>query len=124
MATGLENLNIYNIAKELELKAHHLIAKFPKEERFRSVDQLKRSSSSIANNIAESYYKRLPKTKEYILRDVVLGELEETRTNLLRCSEKGFLSKDEALKMSDEYIILRKAIFGYIRFLKTHQLLN
>ena len=57
MSTGLENLKIYQMAKSLELRIHKITEIFPFEEKYRSIDQLKRSSASVSNNIAESYYK-------------------------------------------------------------------
>lgn len=118
MATGLENLKIYQMAKRLEILVHNITLEFPKEEKYRSVDQLKRSSASVANNIAESYYKKSVKEKTHILRDMAITEGEETRSNILRCAEKGFLESHIAEEISEEYIKLRRAIFGYIKFLK------
>ena len=63
MATGLENLWVYKLAEELEIEVHELTKRFPKDEIYRSVDQLRRSSASVSNNIAESYYKGTVKEK-------------------------------------------------------------
>ena len=82
MATGLENLKIYALAAELELRVFELTKKFPSDEKYRSVDQLRRSSSSVTNNIAESYNRRSIKEKERILHDIVKGETEETKKKL------------------------------------------
>jgi len=120
MATGLENLKIYQMAKNLEMKIHIATADFPLDEKYRSVDQLKRSSSSVTNNIAESYYKKSAKEKCYILRNITMTEGEETRSNILRCAEKGFLLIDHANSISEGYTELRKALHGYIRFVSTH----
>lgn len=106
------------MAKDLELEVRELTKAFPKDERFRSVDQLNRSSSSITNNIAEAYYKQHKRDKIHILRDIAIAELEETRTNILRCSDKGFIDQETAKKVSGQYINLRKAIFGYIKFIE------
>lgn len=38
MATGLENLRIYKLAEDLEIKVHEITKKFPKDEIYRSVD--------------------------------------------------------------------------------------
>lgn len=124
MATGLENLKIYQMAKDLEIKIHQLTKTFPKEETYRSVDQLNRSSSSATNNIAEVYYKNSVKEKTYILRNLVITEGEETRSNVLRCAEKGFLDPSTAQEISNDYIQLRKATHGYIRFLKSYSSKN
>ena len=63
MATGLENLKIYQMSRELELKVFELTKKFPKDEFYRSVDQVRRSSSSVTNNIAEGYGKQSQKER-------------------------------------------------------------
>src|SRR3989338_6893874 len=115
MSTGLENLNIYKLAAELEVEVFHLTKKFPQDEIYRSVDQLRRSSASVSNNIAESYHKRSLKEKIRILNDIVKGEAEETKRNLDVCSRKGFHSNTE---ISAKYTDLLKMVSGYIRFLR------
>lgn len=63
MATGLENLWIYKLAEDLEVQVHEITKSFPRDELYRSVDQLRRSSSSVSNNIAEHYHKSTTKEK-------------------------------------------------------------
>lgn len=116
MATGLENLKVYQMASSLELAVYELVKGFPKDERYRSVDQLLRSSSSVSNNIAESYNKRSLKEKVRILHDIVKGEAEETKRNLEMCYKKQFHHNQE---ISEKYTELLKAVSGYIRFLRT-----
>jgi len=53
MATGLENLWIYQLAEDLEVGVYEVTKSFPKDEIFRSVDQLRRSSTSVSDNINE-----------------------------------------------------------------------
>ena len=115
MATGLENLKIYQMAKALELEVFRLIKTFPLDERFRSVDQLNRSSSSVTNNIAEAYNKKSGKEKIRILNDIVKGEANETRSNLELCLEKSFHTEKQLI---NSYTELLMAISGYIRFLR------
>lgn len=122
MATGLANLKIYQMAKELELKVHALAGRFPREEKYRSVDQLKRSSAAVTNNIAEAYNKQSTKEKVHILRDIAISEAEETESNILRCAEKGFLSPGDAKAIALGYVELKKATNGYIRFLRQQTL--
>jgi four helix bundle protein len=121
MATGLENLKIYTMAAELELRVHSLTAKFPTDEKYRSVDQLRRSSASVSNNIAESYHKRTFKEKLRILHDIAKGEAEETKRNLDMCLKKEFHNDGEIVSL---YTELLKAISGYIKFLRTKELPN
>lgn len=115
MATGLENLKIYTLAAELELCVFELTKKFPSDEKYRSVDQLRRSSSSVTNNIAEAYNRRSIKEKERILHDIVKGEAEETKRNLEMCMKKDF-HDDGAIV--EKYTELLKMVSGFIRFIK------
>ena len=121
MATGLENLNIYKLAAELEVEVFHLTKKFPQDEIYRSVDQLRRSSASVSNNIAESYHKRSIKDKTRILNDIVKGEAEEIRKNLEICFKKGFHADQET---SQKYLSLLKMVSGYIRFIREQKPTN
>lgn len=117
MSTGLENLNVYCLSAELEIKVYNLTKQFPSDERYRSVDQLRRSSASVSNNIAESYHRRSLKEKVRILVDIAKAEAEETKRNLEVCHKKE-LHKDSGI--IDEYTILIKMIGGYVRFLRKH----
>ena len=118
MATGLENLKIYAMAKELEMDVYKITRDFPKDEKYRSTDQLRRSSSSTTNNIAEAYYKQSFKERIHILKDTVICEAEETRSNLRVCAEKGFADPAELIRIVDGYTNFMKATHGYLRFLK------
>lgn len=118
MATGLANLRIYHMAKELELRIHRITAQFPADEKYRSVDQLRRSSAAVANNIAEAYNKQSIKEKTHILRDIAICEAEETESNITRCGEKGLLPDTEAITIATDYTRLKKATNAYIRFLR------
>ena len=115
MSTGLENLKIYILAKQLELEVHEITKGFPPDEKYRSIDQLRRSSSSTTNNIAEAYNKRSIKDKIRILNDIVKCEAEETKSNLEVSFNKGF---HDNTNLAERYTELLKMTSGYIRFLK------
>lgn len=120
MATGLENLKIYNMAEELELEVFEITKSFPKDEKYRSIDQLRRSSSSATNNISEGYNRFSYKEKKRYL-EISKGEAEETKRNLIRSARKGFLTMDQALIIAGKYTELLKGISGYIRFLSEQE---
>ena len=123
MATGLDNLWIYKLAEDLEIIIHENTKKFPKDEIFRSVDQLRRSSASTANNIAESYHKKSVKEKDRFLT-ISKGEAEETKRNILKSARKKFISEALANEIAGQYITLLKGINAYIRFLKLNDIQN
>lgn len=121
MATGLENLWIYKLAEDLEVKVHEVTKLFPRDEFYRSVDQLRRSSSSVSNNIAEHYHKTTTKEKKRFLA-IAQGEIEETRRGVLKSSRKQFLSEIIATGIADQYTVLMKGITSYVRFLELNNL--
>jgi len=121
MATGLENLWIYKLAEDLEVEVYEVTKKFPKDEIFRSVDQLRRSSSSVSDNIAESYHKTTVKEKTRFL-SIAKGEAEETKRGLLKSARKKFISEEIAKSIADRYTIILKGINAYIRFLNLNEL--
>ena len=120
MATGLDNLRIYKLAEDLEIEVHEITKRFPKDEIFRSVDQLRRSSSSVANNIAESYHKTTLKEKTRFLK-IAMGEAEETKRGILKSARKKFISENEANLIAEQYTILLKSASSYIRFLNENE---
>jgi len=121
MATGLENLWIYKLAEDLEVEVYEVTKKFPKDEIFRSVDQLRRSSSSVSDNIAESYHKTTVKEKTRFL-SIAKGEAEETKRGMLKSARKIFISEEIAKSIADRYTIILKGINAYIRFLNLNEL--
>ncbi len=121
MATGLENLWIYTMAEDLEIEVHNATKLFPKDEIYRSVDQLRRSSCSVCNNIAESYHKGSIKEKIRFL-NIAKGEAEETKRNIHRSYRKGFIEKEKAEKLVNDYTILLKGIYAYEKFLMLQEL--
>lgn len=122
MAKGIESLIIYRMAEELDIAVHELTKTFPPDERYRSVDQIRRSSSSVTNNIAEMYNQRSTANRIRMLNDLCRGEAEETRTNLIRCTRKGFCDVQRAEQIANRYTELMKAISGFIRYLKSRPL--
>lgn len=119
MKGGLNNLRIYRLALRLEKFLYKVIdIKFPKDEKYRSADQLKRSSSSsIVNNIAESYGKYSYGSKINHLF-IARGEIEETRSGAERAYEKDFISESMSKFIIEKYTELLKQLNAYINFLK------
>ena len=120
MATGLDNLKVYTMAEELEFLMHEITKEFPGDEKYRSVDQIRRSSCSVTNNIAEGYNRFSYKEKSRYLI-IAKGEAEEAKRNIIRSSKKGFLTEEKAKEISDKYTELLKALSGYKRFIEVQQ---
>jgi four helix bundle protein len=74
-----KDLTVFKSAIQLALRIHDLSKNFPAEERYSLTDQIRRSSRSIAANIAEAFRKRrYPKAFISKLSDCE-GEVAETQ---------------------------------------------
>jgi four helix bundle protein len=98
-----KDLRVYQAAIEAAMRVFELTKKFPTEERYSMVDQMRRSSRSVCSNIGEAWRKRrYPAHFKSKLSDSE-GEAEETRVwadLALRC---GYLSKLEADEIDSTY---------------------
>lgn len=121
MATGIENLIIYRMASDLECEVFKFTKSFPADERFRTVDQSRRSSSSVTSNIAEGYRKQSYTERRRILGDICCGEAEETINHLLQSARKGLCDPLRAKELAGQYRELIKAIYGFLRYLRTRE---
>jgi four helix bundle protein len=57
MKGGIENLEIYKLSVRLEVYVYKVTETFSRDEKFRSVNQLRRSSASSSDNISEAYHR-------------------------------------------------------------------
>ena len=75
-------LRVYQLAFKLAMEIFEVSKKFPPEEKYSLIDQIRRASRSIASNIGESYRKKLyPKSFVSKLSDAD-GECAETQVGI------------------------------------------
>jgi four helix bundle protein len=92
---GHKDLIVYKKAYSLAMVIFGESAKFPKEERYSLIDQIRRSSRSVAANIAEGYRKRqYPKMFLSKLADAD-GEATETQVWLDFARGCGYLTAEQ-----------------------------
>lgn len=114
---SFEDLEVWKKARELKKNVIALVKNFPTEEKFRLVDQLKRSSRSVGTQIAEGHGRNTWPDK---LRFCVIarGSLSETLNHLIDALDERIIS-DEDLKYCREQITeVEKLLNGYIAFLE------
>ncbi|PYS37171.1 MAG: hypothetical protein DMF71_19065, partial [Acidobacteria bacterium] len=58
MLHGHRDLKVFQLAYSLAMEIFHLSKTFPREELYSLTDQIRRSSRSVAANIAEGFRKR------------------------------------------------------------------
>ncbi|EJF99550.1 four helix bundle protein [Flavobacterium sp. F52] len=76
-----KELLAYKKSFELAMEIFELSKTFPKEERFSLTDQVRRSSRSVAANIAESYRKR--RYTNHFISKLTDSDAENSETNTL-----------------------------------------
>lgn len=90
---SFEKLNVYQQAIELALDIYRLTIRFPREEKFGIIDQLRRASVSISLNIAEGS-SRTKKDFCHFL-DIARGSCYELVPLLRICLELNYVTKEE-----------------------------
>jgi four helix bundle protein len=92
-------LQVWQKAHELTLEIFRITEKYPRSDMFGIVSQMRRSSSSVAANIAEGFGRGT--TKE-LLRSLQIarGELEETRYFLHLSKDLGRIATEEFVRLN------------------------
>ena len=99
---SFEKLEVWKNAKNFILDIYELVKKYPKEEIYGLSSQIKRSSSSIATNIAEGTSRNTKKDKAHFLT-IAYSSAMETINHLIISRELNYISEIE-------YCILREQI--------------
>jgi four helix bundle protein len=97
------DLEVYKSSHNLAMKIFFLSKKFPVEERYSLTDQIRRSSRSIAANIAEGWGKRISPLhfKKHLVDS--LGSLEETKSWLMFSRDCEYLQSVDFEELFNEY---------------------
>ena len=103
MLRGHRDLKVYQLAYKLAMDIFHLSKAFPREEIYSLTDQIRRSSRSVAANIAEGFRKRrYPNMLVSKLTDCD-GEATETQVWLDFALDCGYLSKERRDELTKNY---------------------
>ena len=116
---SIKDLKVYNLAFELAMEIFKLTLSFPKEERYSLIDQIRRSSRSVAINIREGFAKR--KYENVFIRHLndSLGSSEETRGWLdfsIRC---GYMNQRSHENLDNRYDEVNAMLFSLMNNWKT-----
>lgn len=104
LVESYKDLHVWQRAIQLSTAVYKLTAGFPSEERFGLTAQMRRSSVSIASNIAEGYG-RLSRGEYKHFLGVARGSNSELQTQMVIATNLGFGHPDgmtAANRLSDE----------------------
>jgi four helix bundle protein len=97
------DLEVYRSGHRLAMQVFMLTKSFPKDEKYSLTNQIRRSSRSIAANIAEGWGKRIYPLhcKKHLVDS--LGSLEETKSWLMFAKDCEYLKTDEFEEFYKDY---------------------
>jgi four helix bundle protein len=102
----VNDLEVYRLTIEFAMDVFEISKKFPVEEKFSLTDQIRRSSRSVAGNIAEGWGKRsyIKLLKRHLVDSA--GSLEESKTWLLFSFNCFYIIEEEYNKLSKKVYVL------------------
>lgn len=112
-----ERLDAWKEAHILVLSVYKITQKFPSNEKYRLIDQVCRSVSSVAANLVEGNARG--HRKEYLqFVFQARGSLEETKYHLLLAKDLGYLTPGEYQDLCIQANKAGKLVNGLIAYLK------
>ena len=114
MFRGHRDLKVFQLSYSLAMEIFHLSKTFPREEVYSLTDQIRRSSRSVAANLAEGFRKRrYPNMLVNKLTDCD-GEASETQVWLDFALDCGYLSKENHDRLISGYEEVGRMLAGMI----------
>jgi four helix bundle protein len=97
---------------------YQITSKFPSQELYGLVSQMRRAAVSVPSNIAEGQARHQRGDFTRFLQ-ISLGSLAEIDTQLVISYELGFISQEVLRTFEDEIFTLRRMLYGLIRSLSS-----
>lgn len=99
MSNSFEDLEVWQIGKNIVMEVYQLTTHFPKEESFVLTSQIRRAALPVPANIAEGFgrYHYLDKAKFYLN---ARGSLYELKSHLLIVQELDYLRQSQPVSTS------------------------
>lgn len=111
-----ETLDIYRLANEFVLEIYKLVKKFPQEELFGLISQIKRAAISIVLNIAEGSGRNTKKDFAKFISQSI-GSLLEVKACLILAGKLEYITKDDFIKITPKLDELFFKLQAYRKFL-------
>lgn len=112
-----EDLEIWQEARELCKFIFDITSSGPFNKDFRFRDQIRASSGSIMDNIAEGYER--DGNKEFIqFLSIAKGSCGEARSQCYRAMDFGYIDEETLAELIDRTTSLSKKLAGFISYLK------
>lgn len=117
MADDFKKLKIWQLSHELMLRIYEVTSKFPKEELYNLISQLRRAALSVPANIAEAQGRYHYAESIHFLYNA-RGSAEEVRSLLNAAFDLSFISKNDYNSLEKDYSGLIKGINSFIKSIR------
>lgn len=114
----IEDLKIWQKSIELTKLIYKVIAALPSDEKYRLTSQIKRSSVSIASNIAEGAGRNSNKEFKHFL-SIANGSAYELQTQLILTIELNLISKEKIQPLLNLIVEIQKMNYSFQMSLET-----
>ena len=112
---GYKDLDVYKLSYKMALEMFEETKKFPKEEKYALIDQLRRSSRSIPANIAESWGKRMYRNHFVSKLSDSYAEANEALTWLDFSFSHNYLEKERYEYFNENYDHICRMLFNMMK---------
>lgn len=108
------DLHVWKEAHLLVIEVYATTKKFPREELYSLIDQMKRCVVSISSNIAEGFTRQSKKEKLQFYY-TAKGSLTELQNQLLIAKDVGYLPKVDFTNIANKTVVIHKLLNGLIK---------
>ncbi len=117
MYSSFEDLEVYKTTIKFTGQVYDLLKKSPLKEDFAMVDQIRRSTISISNNISEGFERE---TDKELIRFLYFskGSAGEVRNLFNLMEEIGYFKAEDLVDYKKQVINISKQLANYIKYVK------
>jgi four helix bundle protein len=116
------DLKVWERAHQLTLRVYKVSARFPREELFGLISQMRRCSASIGANIAEGCGKRGNNEFQRFLQ-IASGSASELEYHLLLARDLHFLTETDYRELNEELSTLRRMLTSLLQKIETERVM-
>ena len=107
-------LNVYQFSQELALECYRITKKFPSDERFALMQQIRRAAISVHLNIAEGCSRKSPKERNRYF-EIARGSVIEIDSAIGIAFKLEYVKLDELKSLGEFIVNTFKLITGMIK---------
>lgn len=114
---SFEDLECWKAAREIRIfVAQNIILKFPVDEKYALTSQLRRSSRSVSDNIAEGYGRFNYQENIQFCR-IARGSLSESLNQVITARDENYIDDDLLQQFRERFDKTKAILNGYINYL-------